>query len=503
MRIASWALVLALMVASMPNLARADESSRAALPRSAPEKQGVSSRALLAFVEAADRQVGGLHSFVLVRHGHVVAQGFWAPYERDVVHEVYSVTKSFTSTGVGLAIAEGKLSLASPVLDFFPEHEPASPSAQLRAMRVQDLLTMSTGHDDSAVQALDQGLSKPSVERFLAQPVAFEPGTHFVYNTPASYVLSAIVQKVTGLSLRDYLAPRLFEPLGIELPPWAASADGVTVGGFGLGLRTEDIAKFGELYLRKGVWHGQQLVPAEWIAAATTRQVSTGPDARGDWALGYGFQFWRSRHGYRADGAFGQFCLVLPEYDAVIAITGGTDDMQATLKLVWDKLLPALEPAALAPDEVGARKLQERSSKLMLPPLASGLTPSHPERISGKHYVFQEKDGSQTDVSLEWLGPDQPATLTLKRGGQEQRIRCRSGAWSKGRAAWREEQEGPIAASCAWMSNDTLALRLRPYERSWVVEVSLSFEPKRLRIRESRKHGFGPRGPFERVGLER
>jgi CubicO group peptidase (beta-lactamase class C family) len=490
-------IVLALMAAAVPKITRADA---AALPRSTPEAQGVSSRALLAFVEAADK-LGFTHSFMLVRHGHVVAEGFWEPYERDTVHELYSITKSFTSTAVGLAQNEGKLSLTTPVLDFFPEYAPSSPSKHLRAMQVKDLLTMTTGHTESGVDAIRDGNPAQSeVQRFLAQPVTFPPGTHFVYNSTASHLLSAIVQKVTGQNVRDYLNTRLFEPLGVELPPWAAKPDGTTVGGSGLSLRTEDLAKFAELYLRKGSWHGRQLVPAEWIEAATSRQVSTGPKARGDWARGYGYQFWRAQHGYRADGAFGQFALVLPEHDAVVAINSGTDDMQAVLQLVWDRLLPALASGASAPDEANASKLEARLGKLMLAPRAGTLTPSEAERFSGKRYVFAVSDGSPNEVSVEWNAVDKLATLTLLLGGKEPRIACRSGTWIKSRAALFDEQAMPLAASCAWTSRDTLAVRLRFPERAWHIDYNLKFEPEQLRTRETRKYAFFPLGPFDRVG---
>src|SRR5262249_17904140 len=158
-----------------------------------------------------------------------------------------------------------------------------------------------------------------------------------------TYMLSAIVQKTAGLTVLDYLRPRLFEPLGIEDPTWGTSPQGVSLGGYGLSIRTEDIARFGQLYLQKGEWQGRQLLPTTRVQAATSRQVSNGSSPQSDWDQGYGYQFWRCRHGaFRGDGAFGQYCLVMPEQDAVLAITSGVKDMQAVLNLVWDKLLPAL-----------------------------------------------------------------------------------------------------------------------------------------------------------------
>ena len=151
-------------------------------------------------------------------------------------------------------------------------------------------------------------------------------------------MLSAMVQNATGETVLDYLRPRLFDPLGIENPTWASSPEGITLGGYGLSVRTEDIARFGQLYLRKGLWRGMQLVPADWVAEATARQVSNGSNPRSEWDQGYGYKFWRCRHNaYRADGAFGQYCIVLPDQDAVVAITSGVRDMQAVMNLVWDR----------------------------------------------------------------------------------------------------------------------------------------------------------------------
>jgi CubicO group peptidase (beta-lactamase class C family) len=206
------------------------------------------------------------------------------------------------------------------------------------------------------------------VRTFLAHPVEHKPGTHFLYNSPGSYMLSAIVQKVTGRTVLDYLRPRLFDPLGIEEPEWLASPQGISTGGWGLLLRTEDVAKFGLLYLQRGKWNGQQILPESWVAQATARQVSNGSDPTKDWDQGYGFQFWRCRHGaFRGDGAFGQFCIVLPKQDAVVAITADTKDMQAELNVVWEKLLPAFHDAPLPENADEHAKLSKMLGDLAVP----------------------------------------------------------------------------------------------------------------------------------------
>jgi CubicO group peptidase (beta-lactamase class C family) len=348
------------------------------LPRSSPEAQGVASADIRAYVEAADLKVNTLHSFMLVRHGHVIAECWWKPEAADKPHVMHSLSKSFTSTAVGLAIAEGKLNIDDHVLKFFPEDAPPEPSENLKAMRVRDLLTMTCGNETEAKFKPET----PWVKTFLAQPVPFKPGTHFQYNTPGSYMLSAIVTKVTGQTVLDYLKPRLFEPLGIENPTWQASPQGISCGGFGLFIRTEDIAKFGLLYLQKGKWNGKQLVPASWVEVATSKQVENkdAPSGRGnkpDWQQGYGFQFWQSQHGaFRGDGANGQLCIVLPDQDAVIAITADTGNMQAEINVVWDKLLPAFHPASLPPNAAEEAKLKERLAGLKAHPAKPATKPA-------------------------------------------------------------------------------------------------------------------------------
>jgi CubicO group peptidase (beta-lactamase class C family) len=345
------------------------QAAESSLPRCTPEAQGISSASIRAFIEAADKEIHTLHSFILVRHGHVVAEAWWKPESANKNHVMWSLSKSFTSTAVGLAEAEGKLSLEDPVLKFFKDEAPAEPSENLKAMRVRDLLSMSGGHDTEPKFAFTDG---PSVKGFLAHPVVHKPGTWFRYNTPGSYMLSAIVTKATGQTVLDYLKPRLFEPLGITNPEWSASSEGYSLGGYGLFIRTEDIAKFGQLYLQKGRWNGRQLLPEKWVEQATAKHVdnSKAPSARTtDWQQGYGFQFWRSQHNaYRGDGRDGQICLVIPEHDAVIAITAQTGQMQTELDLVWSKLLPAFQAQPLAADSAEHEKLKQAAANLAAHP---------------------------------------------------------------------------------------------------------------------------------------
>ena len=219
-----------------------------ALPRSSPESQGVSSAAVLEFIEEADKNIESMNSFMLLRHGRVVAEGWWAPYSADAPHSLYSLSKSFTSTAVGLAIAEGKVKVSDEVLEIFPGRR----SERTGQKPASDADQRPPAHVDGTPGRAQRTPETPWTKTFLAQPVPFKPGTHFLYNTTATYLLSAIVQKATGMTVLDYLKPRLFEPLGIDHPTWETSPQGISTGGFGLSIRTEDIAKFGQLYLQKG-----------------------------------------------------------------------------------------------------------------------------------------------------------------------------------------------------------------------------------------------------------
>ena len=290
------------------------------LPRSTPEAQSIDSTALLNFVNAVDADIHDMHSFMLMRHGQVVAEGWWEPYGPTLPHMLFSLSKSFTSTAIGMAVAEGLLSVDDTVISLLQDDVPGGGSHEisvnLASMRVRHLLSMSTGHAQDTMGATRN--DKNWARAILALPVEHEPGTHFVYNTGATYLLSAILQKLTGQRLLDYLTPRLFEPLEIEGATWQQCPRGIDTGGFGLKIKTEDIANFGQLYLQKGEWNGQQLVPVSWVDEATSKHISNSAQTNGtDWTQGYGYQFWRCQHGaYRGDGAFGQYCVVMPEQDA-------------------------------------------------------------------------------------------------------------------------------------------------------------------------------------------
>ena len=478
----------------------AESRAGSRLPRSTPEEQGVSSAAVLDFINEADKSIDAMHSVMILRHGKVVAEGWWSPYGADLLHTMFSVTKSFSSTATGLAAAEGKLSLDDEVLKFFPDEAPEKPSDNLKAMRVRDLLRMGTGHVTEAPMGLRSPTDKSWTKVFLDHPVTYKPGTHFMYNTPASYMLSAIVQKATGETTQDFLQSRLFGPLGIENIVWDKSPQGVTIGGYGLHLHTEDLAKFGQLYLQKGNWEGKQLIPESYVKAATTLQIANGSNPKSDWDQGYCYQFWRSTHGaYRADGAFGQYCVVLPELDAVIVITSGVRNMQAVLNVVWEKLLPAFKGESLAPAPESAKTLRDRLATLVLPTVPTGKTSGAMAKVSGKTYKFPENERKIESITLQ-PGAENSVNLVMRTNGKDQPIACGNGQWIKGRIHAYPFDDSACAASGAWISDDTYRVKIHFQETPFSVRYDLRFKDGELTYDVESHVGFGPTSYPKLVG---
>ncbi|MFD6447064.1 serine hydrolase domain-containing protein [Promicromonospora sp. NPDC060204] len=460
------------------------------LPRSTPEAEGLDPAALRRLVDRLDA-LEDVHSVMVLRHGSVVGEAWWHPHTADRPHVMFSVSKSFTSTAVGIAVHEGLLTLDDRVVDLLPDDAPADPGEHLRALRVRDLLTMTTGHSASTMEGIDRTISLPGAgwaRAILAQPVEHEPGTHFVYNTGATYLLSAILHRLTGERLLDYLTPRLLEPLGITHATWEQDPDGIDVGGFGLSVTTEEMAAFGQLYLQGGVWQGRQLVPAEWVAAATSAQVPNGPHGWPDWNQGYGYQLWQCRHGaYRADGAFGQYVVVWPEKDLVITMTSGLSDLQSVLDVVWDILLPDaawVAPASAPPDAEAAPFAQAL-------PTPAGAA-SSPLAESGATYALEPNERDITALAVRRAADDR-TEITFTVGGLDHAVSFGHEAWVSGSGSLLGTP-ADVATAAAWADESTLHGRMvflgTPFE--WRLELRFSGDDVIVTIDQN--VAFGERG---------
>ncbi|MER5474335.1 serine hydrolase domain-containing protein [Streptomyces sp. NPDC002685] len=425
---------------------------------STPAEQGVDASGITAFLDAveADPDIEP-HSLMILRHGHLVASGWWAPYTPERLQLLYSLSKSFTSTAAGFAVAEGLLDLDDPVISYFPEFEADITDPRSRAMLVRHVAAMASGHLAETYADAVRLDREEAVRGFLLIPPDRDPGTVFAYNQSATYTLATIVQRVTGLSLTAYLRPRLFDPLGIGETAWTRNRAGREIGFSGLHAATDAIARLGQLYLREGVWEGQRVLPASWITEATRTHIATAdgtPEgARSDWQQGYGLQFWRARHGYRGDGAYGQYCVVLPEHDAVIATTAATDRMQDLLDLMWRHLLPAFGTAPLPGGGQGDDALRRRLARLALPPVEARSEPPEPGD-AWSDAVFVPEGGVCADqrslTGVVVAEGDKGRRVTLVEGDRRLDLRLGGTGWTV------DPGPTPTAVSGGWTDSGTL-----------------------------------------------
>jgi CubicO group peptidase (beta-lactamase class C family) len=375
----------------------ADGTYRDGLVRSTPEEQGVSSAAILAFMDEVAAAGLELHSFMLMRSRHVIAEGWWWPYRADRVHITHSLTKSVTAVAAGLAVDEGRFDLQDKVVSFFPEFVPANASANLRAMTVSDLLTMRCGHARETSGSLWRPIPTSWVAEFFKIPVEHVPGTHFQYTSAASYMLSAIVTKTTGMSMAEYLRPRFFEPMGITRWQWDTSPGGISPGGNGLSWNTSASVKLGALHSQLGEWNGNRVLSEKWVRAATTRQ------ADGDASGAYGYQWWMGPDSaYYALGLFTQMTVVFPKHDTSLAVFAAIKGSQKLKSLLW-KHFPAALGAARLPASPVARQLAQRTAQLhLLSPLTRTDSPLA-AKLNGKKLTVQTNDQSVQWVCFDFI----------------------------------------------------------------------------------------------------
>jgi CubicO group peptidase (beta-lactamase class C family) len=396
---------------------------------SSPAASGVSADGILAFIDAieADPNIEP-HGLIIQRHGQRIAEGYWAPHTADRNRLVYSLSKTFTGTALGLQIGEGRLGLDDLVSQHLPElFGPADD--RTKRMRIRHLASMSTGHNREMLMEAILFNRQDPVKGFLAIAPDQEPGTVFAYSQPPVLALATIMQRLAGERLVDYLKPRVLDPIGIADLRWSQHRPGIDLGFSGVHTNLDAIARLGQLYLNEGMCNGKRLLPPGWVADASSVQTPNPEREEPDWRQGYGFQLWMSQHGYRGDGAFGQYMVVLPEHDAVVAMFSCTNDMQRVLGLMWEHLLPAMDVTGSGSDasddllavRLAALTLATASERLGGTPVNlmsnEHLLPGHPTLNSqrtitaietrGDRIVLQEGEsdvrGLTVALSTDWV----------------------------------------------------------------------------------------------------
>jgi CubicO group peptidase (beta-lactamase class C family) len=475
-------LLLATMMLSFLQIAYTQGTDR--FPRSTPEMEGVSSSGIIDFLNAVDTSKVELHSFMVLRHGKVIAEGWWKPYAPHYRHIMYSASKTFTATAVGLAASENRLKLSDKVISFFPYSLPDSISDYMKELTVKDLLTMSVGHDP---EPSAMGTRGDWVTKFLGTAPVHKPGTVFKYNNMATFMLSAIVQQVTGETLFKYLSPRIFKPLGIRGIDWDLNPQGINLGMIGLRLHTEDLAKLGQLLLNGGVWNKTQLVPKEWVKQATSFQIknSDEPEEKrklNDWAQGYGYQMWRGRYNtVRLDGLGGQFSILIPDKDAVVVCTSNAGNgTQKELNMIYEFLIPPMKSdKALAPDPSKNEELQKRLAALNISSGSPSISKSSLEaKISGKEFILGSNNHNIQSVYFTFS--DGVCTFSIKRENEISSIKA-------GLTDWK-------------ISNTSTASLLAPSRNNFSKSIDASYSAAQPVIKLAAKYAWTEEKTMEITG---
>ncbi len=394
-----------------------------------------------------------------------------------------------------MLVAEGRAGLDEEMLSVFPTLASDAARANARGLRVRHLLAMATGHAVDTMEIMRALPHEDWVSIFFGVPIEYPPGTHFLHNSGASYVLAAMVTARTGQSVRDYLEPRLFRPLGIDNAPWESNPRGINFGASGLRLRTEDLAKFGQLYLNRGIWGGTRLLSEEWVAQASAKHVANGSNPDDDWAQGYGFQIWRSRHAsFRMDGRYGQFALVLPEQDVVVAITAGVKNNRVVPNFVWETLLPGVHSDALAEDAAAQVELRELLAAQSVPvPAYLAADPPLAATVVGRRIALPFNLLGASALQLAFSTTAIDLTVQRRDGGKETLPAGRE-RWAAGvTRMWPHEEmdRAAIESRAGWLDERTLEIRQQcvetPFARTW----RLQFDgPDRVTVSVGLDNGF-------------
>ena len=457
----------------------------APLPTSTPSREGIDPTALLELLDAveADPRIEP-HGLIIQRHGRRVLEAYWRPHRPGQARLVYSLSKSFTGAALALAVGDGLLSLDDLVADHLPESA-AEADERTRRMRIRHIASMSSGHADETL--LDAFIADPDdvVRGFLHLPPEHEPGTWFAYNQPPVLALATVLQQLTGQRLVDQLRDRVLDPLGIDDLRWYQYQPGVDLGFSGVYTHLDAIARFGQLHLDDGCVDGRRILPEGWVDQASRPQVENPQRPEPDWSQGYGFQLWVCQHGYRGDGAFGQYMVVLPEQDTVVAFFSTTEPMQPFLDLLWERLLPALDTNG-GPDPDGDRAVAERTAGLRLPTAAERTGTAGSATARAAHGTFRRADGAPSHHSITGVEVGD-GHLTIHEGDEALRVPLEAG--------WADVPGHPIAAS-ATVGDDG----------GVTVDVAMLATPHRLELttdpRTSTFRATWPLPPLFGLGLD-
>ena len=463
------------------------------IPRAnSPKEVGVSSKIVKDFLDDASEMGYEYHSLMVIRHGKVAVEWYNEPYNKDTPQSVYSISKSFTSTAIGFAINEGLITLDTKLIDIFPDYPPKKPDERYEKLTVHNLLRMSSGKQPSF---LSDKSKIDWIEDYINSPWVFEPGEKFLYINENIFMLSAIINRVTGMTMREYLTPRLFLPLGIAFPFWETDRNGVEAGGWGLYLKTEDIAKLTLCYLQKGMYNGVQVIPEEWTELATKKQIDNSYNRPGtDASCGYGYCFWKNsidESSFRADGMFSQFGIGIPEYDAVVVVTSSVTDETGCLKYLFNYFPRAFEEAEENEEQIVNTKVE---------PLFTSDRPATEKIINDRYIKFHKKlllnlvgfPVSVLPMAVVYMLTDKPGNIDMVKFDFHEK-ECKM-KWSEGLETnsitlgldghYRYSKitlgniDFTVCANGLWIDDESLLVTIRPIQTVAKRNLIFEFRPK-------------------------
>ena len=474
--------------------------------RVTPESVGIDSGDIEWLLDRLESGFTEPHGLMIMRHGKICAEGWWNPYAPGIRHGLQSHSKTYAATAIGIAYTEGIVKLDERIIDIFPEHAPEQPSENLKRLTVHDVLCMGCGMDEMPMA------TEHWIRDFLHTPVNHTPGTTYMYNSVGSSILSAIIVKKTGMSMHEYLKPRLYDKIGIfsDNHRWMKMPDGCEVGGGGLFATTEDNLRLMKLYADGGVWEGERILDDEYVKRATTLQNKSATEAKNnplakDNFVGYGYQIWMCRPNgvYRADGAMGQFTIVVPDKDMIIAITenaSGAHWAQTTLDVMWEFLERIEKHPAKAENTEKSECLKNRMGRLALPnpkyapysPIAANIEGRQWKVIDGDFYmedvgVAQHMSGCEMpqpidvfcfhftsdEIVMDWENREEKERLVIATDGSRRHNTLPGRLISQ------------VLLSGAWISENTLEVKARYIETCKEETLLFTFEEKKLKITNS------------------
>lgn len=477
------------------------------IPRASfPEEVGVSSKAIGQFLQEMEDSGMEFHSFMVLRHGKVAAECFRAPFTEGRPHAMYSVSKTVTATAIAIAADEGFLSLSDKVRDIFPDYTENIRDEKLDLLTVEHLITMTSGKDPSvfADKSKDNWIGY-----YFSAPWYNEPGKEFRYINENIYILAVIIKRTTGLSVRDYLKSRLFEPLGIAYPFWETDAYGIEAGGWGLYLKTEDLAKIMLTYQQGGVYNGKRILSEKWVKYSSEIRTDTPKEIDADAKVGYGCCLWRcgGANAYRADGMFSQFGIVFEDFDAVLVVTSAIAEEQKARDFLW-KHFPAAFITQDCEEDTSYPRLKEKLSSAVIDSLPRKTDSSLEEKIDGCEIHFRKKiflnligfPMSMLPLAVTYMTTDRAGnidrmvlrfeksecTLTWSEGDERNTIplgmdgRYRYGTMRIGQIDYK------VCSTAEWLEKDVLFLQIRPLETIAKRKLRIKFfENGRVKMKPS------------------